>query len=98
MSQSASGRRQVSRLSRERRVADIMKAAREVFSEKGYDEALLSDIAERADVVEGSIYRYFENKRDLLVKVIEHWYKMMLSDYDRQLSGISGTRNRLRCV
>lgn len=96
MSQSASGRRQVSRLSRERRVADIMKAAREVFSEKGYDEALLSDIAERADVVEGSIYRYFENKRDLLVKVIEHWYKMMLSDYDRQLSGISGTRNRLR--
>ena len=62
------GRRQAVRLPRQQRVAEIMRAARAVFIEKGYEEALLSDIAERADVVEGSIYRYFENKRDLLVK------------------------------
>ena len=92
----ATGRRPVFRLSRERRMADIMSAAREVFREKGYEDALISDIAERADVVEGSIYRYFENKRDLLVKVIEDGYEGMLSVYDQQLSGISGTRNRLR--
>lgn len=89
-------RRQVFRLSKERRVADIMAAAREVFREKGYEDAPLSDIAERANVVEGSIYRYFENKRDLLVKVIEDWYEDMLADYDEQLRGIAGTRNRLR--
>lgn len=89
-------RRQVFRLSKERRVADIMAAARSVFREKGYEDAPLSDIAERANVVEGSIYRYFENKRDLLVKVIEDWYEGMLADYDQQLSGIAGTRNRLR--
>lgn len=89
-------RKQVFRLSRERRVGDIMAAAREVFREKGYEDAPLSDIAERANVVEGSIYRYFENKRDLLVKVIEEWYETMLADYDQQLSGICGTRNRLR--
>ena len=89
-------RRQVFRLSRERRVSDIMAAARSVFREKGYEDAPLSEIAERANVVEGSIYRYFENKRDLLVKVIEDWYESMLADYDQQLSGIQGTRNRLR--
>lgn len=89
-------RRQVFRLSRERRVSDIMAAARSVFREKGYEDAPLSEIAERANVVEGSIYRYFENKRDLLVKVIEDWYESMLADYDQQLSGIRGTRNRLR--
>lgn len=93
---SPSTRRQVFRLSRERRVADIMNAAREVFREKGYEDAPLSEIAERANVVEGSIYRYFDNKRDLLVKVIEDWYEGMLADYDQQLSGIAGTRNRLR--
>lgn len=93
---SGTSRRQVFRLSRERRVAEIMAAARAVFREKGYEEAPLSDIAERANVVEGSIYRYFENKRDLLVKVIEDWYEGMLADYDQQLSGIQGTRNRLR--
>ena len=89
-------RRQVSRLPKERRVADIMAAARSVFREKGYEDAPLSDIADRANMVEGSIYRYFENKRDLLVKVIEDWYEHMLADYDQQLSGIRGTRNRLR--
>lgn len=89
-------RRQVFRLSRERRVADIMAAARAVFRERGYEDAPLSEIAERANVVEGSIYRYFDNKRDLLVKVIEDWYEGMLTDYEQQLSGISGTRNRLR--
>lgn len=96
MNTPAPAKRRVFRLSRERRVADIMSAARDVFREKGYEDALLSDIAIRANVVEGSIYRYFDSKRDLLVKVIEDWYETMLSDYDKQLSGITGTRNRLR--
>jgi len=50
-------RRQIFRLSRERRVADIMEAAKAVFLEHGYDAALISEIAARADVVEGTIYR-----------------------------------------
>lgn len=89
-------RSSVFRLPRERRVADIMSAARKVFEEKGYDAALISDIAERAHVVEGTIYRYFENKRALLTKVVEHWYAGMLSDYDHELRTIRGSRDRLR--
>lgn len=96
MSSNRTARKRVHRLPKERRVADIMAVAREVFREKGYEDAPLSDIAERANVVEGSIYRYFENKRDLLVKVIEDWYEGMLADYGERLSGITGTRNRLR--
>ena len=92
----STGRRQASRLPRERRISDIMAAARVVFRDKGYEDAPLSEIAERANVVEGSIYRYFDNKRDLLVKMIEDWYETMLADYDQRLAGISGTRNRLR--
>lgn len=89
-------RRPVFRLPRERRIADIMEAARAVFETKGYEDALISEIAERAEVVEGTIYRYFDNKRDLLIKVVEHWYEEMLSDYDERLGGITGTWNRLR--
>lgn len=73
-----------------------MRAARAVFKEKGYADALTSEIAERAGVVEGTIYRYFANKRDLLLKVVEQWYAEMISDYDQQLARIHGTRNRLR--
>src|SRR5277367_3091171 len=79
-------RRQVNRLPPERRVADILLAARAVFTEKGYGDALISDIAERAGVVEGSLYRFFANKRDLLVKTVEHWYEDMLA-HDGAVSG-----------
>ena len=89
-------RRQIYRLPRAQRVADIMLTARAVFSEKGYSDAMIAEIAERAGVVEGTIYRYFSGKRELLIKVVEDWYEEMLSDYDRQLLGIRGTWNRLR--
>jgi len=91
-------RRQVNRLPPERRVADILSAARSVFTEKGYNEALISDIAERAGVVEGSIYRFFANKRDLLVKMVEHWYEDMLAHDEEQFSGVRGTWNRIRFI
>ena len=86
-------RRQVNRLPPERRIADILQAARDVFTEKGYHEALISDIADRAGVVEGSIYRFFANKRDLLVKTVEHWYEDMLADDEEQFRGVRGTWN-----
>jgi AcrR family transcriptional regulator len=85
-----------SRLPREQRVAGLLDAARAVFAEKGYDGASVSEIAERVGVVEGNIYRHFESKRALLVRVVEEWYEAMISDYDEHLKGIEGTRNRLR--
>ncbi|MDE0942277.1 MAG: TetR/AcrR family transcriptional regulator [Alphaproteobacteria bacterium] len=84
------------RLPRERRRMDIMAAARAVFVEKGYEEAAMSEIAARADLVEGSLYRFFKTKRDLLIAVLEVSYEKLLADYDLQLAGISGVRNRLR--
>jgi len=49
----------------ERRQA-ILVAAKRVFVEKGYDAATINDIASEADVAAGSIYRYFDNKADLI--------------------------------
>jgi AcrR family transcriptional regulator len=89
-------RRAVARLPRERRIGEIMDAGLAVFRKKGYDDAMMSEIAELAGVVEGTIYRYFENKRDLLMKIVERWYEGLLAEDDRQLAGIRGTGNRLR--
>jgi len=91
-------RRQVNRLPPEQRIADIMRAAREVFTERGYSEALISEIAERAGVVEGSIYRFFTNKHDLLVRVVENWYESMLQRDAEQFAAIRGTWNRIRYI
>ena len=40
----------------------IMQAARACFAEKGYSATRMSDIANRAGIAVGSIYRYFKTK------------------------------------
>ncbi len=93
MTVSATGR---TRQPPEKRLADILGAAREVFREKGYDDTSITEIAARAGLVEGSIYRFFESKRHLLIRVVELWYEEVLADYDQQLAGVRGVWNRLR--
>jgi len=96
MTAATAPRRQIYRMPRAQRAADILETARAVFCERGYADSAIAEIAVRAGVVEGTIYRYFTGKRDLLTKVVEHWYEAMLSDYDQQLRGVRGTWNRLR--
>jgi TetR/AcrR family transcriptional regulator, fatty acid metabolism regulator protein len=91
-------KRTVNRLPATRRIEDIMNAARVVFAERGYDDASITDIAAKAGVVEGSIYRFFDSKRHLLIKVVENWYDEMLQVDAAQLSGIRGTWNRIRFI
>src|SRR5690554_2754510 len=89
------GRKAATRRSSDDRTADILAAARAVVAEKGYENTVLADIAQRAEVVEGTIYRYFKNKRDLLVKVAEIWFGEQLIE-DEHLRFIEGTQNKLR--
>lgn len=98
MARNGTTRKRASRLPRERREADILEAARTVFRLRGYEAASISEIAERAGVVEGSIYRYFQNKRALLVRVIEDWYSGMIEEDSHLLASVTGIRNRLRYI
>jgi len=52
------------KLEREER---ILSAAATVFAEKGFHQATIRDIAQLADVADGTIYNYFANKFDLLI-------------------------------
>lgn len=88
-------RRQVRRLPPEQRMADILAAAKAEFDEKGYGDALITDIAARAGVVEGSIYRFFANKRDLLFRVVEQWYEDMLARHATDFPAVQGAWNQL---
>jgi len=94
----AGPRRAAVRLPREQRVHDILDAALAVFRAHGYQDAAVSEIAARAEVVEGTIYKYFDSKRQLLVKVLEGWYEGLLADYARELPGVRGPKSRLRYV
>lgn len=49
---------------------DILRAAEEVFSEKGYVSATVEEIAQRAEFAVGTLYRFFENKSDLYSEAV----------------------------
>lgn len=44
----------------------LVVAAIDLFSERGYDQTTVSDIAERARVTERTFYRHFSDKREVL--------------------------------
>ena len=52
------------------REKQILDAALAVFSRKGYGEATIPDIAREAGVAVGTIYNYYQSKRDLLVSLV----------------------------
>ena len=56
---------------------DILEAAIKVFAEVGYHKAKISKIAEIAGVATGSVYLYFKDKEDILLKIFEDiWNKL----------------------
>jgi len=72
---------------RERRIAarksQILDAAAHVFSRQGYVRATTREIAEMADVSEGTLYNYFNSKRELLIGVAKAYADGMAAEIGR---------------
>jgi AcrR family transcriptional regulator len=64
-------RRERERLARR---AEIIAAARKVFAAKGYDGATLDEIAAEAEFAKGTLYGYFDGKRDLFLTMVEEGF------------------------
>ncbi len=50
---------------------DIIRAARAVFALRGYENATLDEIAERAEFAKGTLYNYFDSKGTLFAEIVE---------------------------
>jgi len=48
----------------------LLRAAREIFVERGYHGATLDEIADRAGFTKGVVYSRFESKADLFLKLL----------------------------
>lgn len=59
----------------------ILQAAIEVFSDKGYSAAATSEIAQKAGVAEGTIFRYYKTKKDLLLSIVGPTMSHMLAPF-----------------
>ncbi|NLT22455.1 MAG: TetR/AcrR family transcriptional regulator [Syntrophorhabdus sp.] len=73
----------------------IVKAAIQVFGGKSYLEASISEIAQRAEVAEGTIYQHFKNKEDLLFFIPNDRTDAFCEGLELHLQGIQDARNKL---
>jgi AcrR family transcriptional regulator len=55
--------------------AALVRAAREVFGERGYAEASVDEVVARAGVTKGAVYHHFEGKEDLFRAVFEQVHR-----------------------
>lgn len=59
----------------------ILRAAVEVFAEKGYSGAATSEIAQRAGVAEGTIFRHYRTKKDLLYSIVAPFVAKLIEPF-----------------
>lgn len=72
-----------------RRQQEIMDAALKVFAKKGFNGATTKEIAAEAGIAEGTIFRYFKTKKDILLNLVgNHVVKTLAETFD-EVSGES---------
>ena len=73
IAQGSAQRAQISR--RFRRRDEILRAATDLFSEKGYHEVTMEEIAEEMGVSKGTIYNYFSSKENLYLEILKESFE-----------------------
>lgn len=67
----------------------ILEAALEEFSKHPYNEASINTIVEKSNISKGSLYQYFEDKKDLYLYLIERAGEIKIQHLQRYNSSIS---------
>jgi TetR/AcrR family fatty acid metabolism transcriptional regulator len=73
----------------------ILRAAIDVFAERGYFNAQVADVARAAGVAAGTVYLYFKNKDDLLVSIFDRSMRDGLTHSRAQVADLQDPRERL---
>jgi AcrR family transcriptional regulator len=64
----------------------ILKAAQKLFASNGYDGTTTKELAEKAGIAEGTLFRHFTNKKAILVEVATQGWIELLTDLLTELS------------
>jgi TetR/AcrR family fatty acid metabolism transcriptional regulator len=64
----------------------IIQAATKMFARKGFYKTRISEIAMEAQVADGTVYIYFENKDDILISLFEEQMKVVIDNMVGQIS------------
>jgi AcrR family transcriptional regulator len=74
------GARAPKRARGKQRVVELLQAAAEVFAEKGYEAATMTEIAARAGAPIGSLYQFFPVKDALADSLVQSYVTLLVAD------------------
>lgn len=70
----------------EEKQENIMRVAISKFSSLGYEKSNMGDIAKTAGVAKGSMYQYFENKKELFLYSIQWCIDLLMKKYNKYIT------------
>jgi len=74
----------------------ILDAGIKVFARRGFHNARVSEIAKEAGVADGTIYIYFKNKEEILIKVFEESLGVIIQRVKKELEKEPDTLARIK--
>lgn len=60
---------------------ELLDTAMELFTQNGYEETSMGDIAKAAGVAQGLCYRYFDSKQKLFQQAMEQYVRTCCTDF-----------------
>src|ERR1700726_2352295 len=80
----------------DRRLAEILAHATEVFCKKGYEGASMRDLSRESGMSLAGLYYYFESKERLLYLIQKHTFTTIVQRLKARLAGVSDAEERIR--
>ncbi len=71
----------------EERKFELITAAENLFSIKGFEQTLVSDITQKIGVAQGTFYYYFSSKDDVMIAVLEKEWAELASSLSADFTG-----------
>jgi TetR/AcrR family transcriptional regulator, cholesterol catabolism regulator len=80
----------------DRRLAEILTHATDVFCEKGYEGASMRDLSRASGMSLAGLYYYFESKERLLFLIQRHTFSTIVQRLKGRLEGVTDQEERIR--
>jgi AcrR family transcriptional regulator len=80
----------------DRRLAEILSHATEVFCKKGYEGASMRDLSRESGMSLAGLYYYFESKERLLYLIQKHTFTTIVQRLKTRLEGVTDPEDRIR--
>src|ERR1700689_138348 len=79
----------------DRRLAEILAHATEVFCKKGYEGASMRDLSRESGMSLAGLYYYFESKERLLYLIQKHTFTTIVHRLKARLEGVGDPEERV---